>query len=130
MDLKQCAVFLPCLAGILAERILHWEEQFRRFVERVIRPIDAQQNHEKQKGTDTQPCRGWRTADGPDKHAEILPPPMNEARHRPRWMSMAGTSQTGAAATGHVCRVTKTDEFFLPEVKGWSTHQFYETLNV
>ena len=67
MCLKQLTVFSPCLAGTLSERILHRKEQFRRFVERVIGPIDAQQDDEEKAGTDGQPCRWWRSADGPEK---------------------------------------------------------------
>lgn len=52
MCLKQRTVFLPCLAGTLGQRILHRKEQFRRFVERVIDPIDAQQDDEEKAGTD------------------------------------------------------------------------------
>jgi hypothetical protein len=42
---------------------------------------------------------------------------------------MAG-AMTGSATTGHIGRVTKTDEFFLSEAVGWRTQQFCETLNV
>ncbi len=104
MYLKQLTVFSPCFAGALGERILHGKEQFRRFVERVISPIDTQQDHEEKGGTDSQPRRGWRSTDGPEKQTEILPPPMSEARHRPHWMGMAG-ARTGVAATAHVGRV-------------------------
>lgn len=83
MGLEQRAVFLPRLAGILAERLLHWKEQFRRFIERVINPIDSQEDNEEQEYADSQPCRRWRSTDGPEKHAEILPAPVREARHRP-----------------------------------------------
>ena len=115
MRLEQRTVFSPRLAGMLAECMLHRKEQFRRFVKRVIRPIDTQQDHEKQEGADSQPCCGWRSADGTEKRAEILPSPMSEARRRPRWMRMAGARWTGVAARGHIGRVTKTDEFFLSE---------------
>ena len=67
MCLKQPAVFLPRFTRTLAERIFHRKKQFRRFVESVIRPIDAQQDHKKQEGADSQPCRGWRLTDGPKK---------------------------------------------------------------
>ena len=67
MCLKQRTVFSPGLAGTLGKRILHRKEQFRRFVECVIGPIDAQQDDEEKAGTDGQPCRWWRSADGPKK---------------------------------------------------------------
>ena len=83
MGLEQRAVFLPRLAGILAECLLHGKEQLRRFIERVIGPIDGQQDNEEKEDADSQPCRGWRSTDGPEKHAEIFPAPVHEARHRP-----------------------------------------------
>ena len=101
MYLEQRALFSPCLSWTLVERILHGKEQFRRLVERVIHPIDTQQDDEEKGGTDSQPRRGWRSADGPEKQAEILPTPMSEARHRHYWMRMTGAG-TGMAATAHV----------------------------
>ncbi len=112
MYLKQRAVFSPCLARALGECILHWKEQFRRFVERMICPIDTQQDHEEKDGADSQPHRGWGSADDPQKQAEILPPPMSEVHHRPQWMRMGG-ARAGAAATGHVGRVTE-NRYILP----------------
>ncbi len=53
MCLEQRAVFLPRLAGILAECLLYGKEQFRRFIKRVIGPIDPQQEDEKQEGADS-----------------------------------------------------------------------------
>lgn len=106
MGLEQRPVFPPGLARALSESILHWKEQFRRFVERVIRPVDTQQNHEEKDGADSQLHRGWRSADNPEKRAEIPPPPMNEVRHRHQWMRVAG-ARTGVVATGHVGRVTE-----------------------
>lgn len=114
MNFKQLAVFLPCLAGALAERIFYRKEQFRRFVKGVIGPINTQQDHEEKDGADSQPHCGWRSADGPEKQAEILPSPMSEARHRPHWMRMAG-ARTGVAATAHVGRVTE-NKYLLPEI--------------
>ena len=119
MCLEQRAVFLPRLAGILAECLLYWKEQFRRFIKRVIGPINPQQEDEKKEGTDSQLHRGWRSADGPEKRAEILPPPMNEACHRPHWVRMVRTSRVSVAARGHSGRVTKTDKFFLFEIVVW-----------
>ncbi len=98
MYLEERTVFPPCLAGALHERILYRKEQFRRFVVRVIGPIDTQQDYEKQEGTDAEPHCGWRSADGLKKQAKILPPPMSEARHRPQWMRTAGARRTATAA--------------------------------
>ncbi len=86
MDLEKRSVFPPRLAGVFHESILHRKEQFRRFVERVIGPIDAQEDHEKQEGADSQLHRKWRSTDGSKKQAEILPPPMSEAHHRLQWV--------------------------------------------
>jgi hypothetical protein len=119
MCLEQRTVFLPRLAGILAECLLHWKEQFRRFIKRVIGPIDPQQDDEKQEGADSKPCRGWRSTDSPEKRAEILPPPMNEACHRLHWVRMVRASRAGVAARGHSGRVTKTEKFFLFEIVVW-----------
>ena len=101
MHPKQRTVFSPCLARALGERVLHGKEQFRRFVERMIRPIDAQQDHEEKDGADSQPHRGGCSADGPEKQTKILPPPMSEARHRPRWMRMTG-ARMGMTTAAHV----------------------------
>ena len=80
MDLEQRTVLLPCLAGALHERVLYWKEQFRRFVEGMIGPIDTQQNHEEKAGADCQLHRERRLPYSSEKHAEILPLPMCEAR--------------------------------------------------
>jgi len=118
MYFEQRAVFTPRLAWIFAERLLHWKEQFRWFVEGMIGPIDTKQNHEEKAGADCQLYREWRLSDSSDKQAEILPLPVCKARRRPRVTRIAGASMTGAAARGHMGRVTKTDEFFLPKLIG------------
>lgn len=109
MCLKQPAVFLPRFARTLRERIFHWKEQFRRFVEGVIGPIDPQQDHKEEECADSQLHRGRCSADGSEKQTEISPLPMSESCQRPQRMRIAGAS-TGVALTGHVGRVTENRE--------------------
>ncbi len=107
MCLKQCAVFSPCLAGTLGQCIFHRKKEFRWFVERVIAPINPQQDNEEKKGADPQSHRRWCSADCPEEQAEILPPTIRELRRRSPWLRTAGGRSAGMAAWRHVGRVTE-----------------------
>ena len=48
MFAEERAVFLPGLGGAFVERVVQGKEDFGRFVERVIRPVDAEPEEEKE----------------------------------------------------------------------------------
>ena len=82
MFFKEPPIFTPCFAGAFMECPFNGEEEFGRFTDGVVGPIDREEHDEKHDPAESKPHDQRGLPDRADKGEEFLPPPVSKPLDR------------------------------------------------